>query len=638
MIILVFLILIIYAYLTIALLIRLFYKGRQYKIQKSSGKFSNPFYFRPQKPVSWFDLFGLLNTFAKISNSTKTLAIIDKREVEASFRPDNPNLFNIEHENVKASGLKNDEFWFDFIADTGDGFDSTTSVFYALTRDSLSIGDKDLQRGKMLIVGGDLVYPEGSEESYSDRFKAPIRTVFPSGTSSETTYLVSTPGNHDWYDGLSSYLRLMCQQKKIGNYTTVQNRSYFAYSVFNNVHILGLDNQLLGDLDIPQVNYFSDFASKLPQGENIKHSFILIVAEPYWYGYSFNDRHKRRQRMDSMEYIIDTVKRALPTNPNVEFRVVMTGDIHHYARYANKNEMTLITSGGGGAFKHMTSKLESSITIPDLNKRTPPIAADNYQLKNKSFDDCTSKWHAAKNLLFPILNPRFTGLVFTLFALIALSLGVYSIGAQNMSWWQKIILSSAVPLFFGLILKSVESPESSTKTKATFYASAFSLLSMTFYLNFNLLQISYENCIQCELNKYFSECNWIQSHDWIHFLAFIAKCAFIALSNTLLFGIYLYIQYQFLGRNLTEASSSNVIQGYNHFIRCKINKEFLEFYVIGLKKAYPWTKYVKNMNNNPNFNLDATKTDVPFDTFLTSAFKEYEHSDFELIETFNVRL
>ena len=44
------------------------------------------------------------------------------------------------------------------------------------------------------------------------------------------------------------------------------------------------------------------------------------------------------------------------------------------------------------------------------------------------------------------------------------------------------------------------------------------------------------------------------------------------------------------------------------------------------------------MNNNPNFNLDATKTDVPFDTFLTSAFKEYEHSDFELIETFNVRL
>jgi len=136
-----------------------------------------------------------------------------------------------------------EEFWFDFIADTGDGFDATTTVFYHLTRDVYAYSFKNefnrdtereqeikLKKGSVLVIGGDLVYPVGSEANYRDRFKGPLRLVAPD-TREQGPILIATPGNHDWYDGLSAFFRLMCQRSKISNYRTVQNRSYFAYSL-----------------------------------------------------------------------------------------------------------------------------------------------------------------------------------------------------------------------------------------------------------------------------------------------------------------------------------------------------------------------------------------------------------------------
>lgn len=54
-----------------------------------------------------------------------------------------------------------EEFWFDFMADTGDGGNSTYSIARLLAQPSLRSKNKlkeykDLPRGTLLVIGGDL--------------------------------------------------------------------------------------------------------------------------------------------------------------------------------------------------------------------------------------------------------------------------------------------------------------------------------------------------------------------------------------------------------------------------------------------------------------------------------------------------
>ncbi len=329
--------------------------SRQKLIKLTSSLPKRPHYFTPQRPIQWFDFFGLFLTFQKVAQTTKTLSIIDRREIMVSYGEDNYN------ELLQQQG----ECWLDFMADTGDGFNSTASVLYAVSRDKLKLRDPDndqaeiqMPRGKALIIGGDLVYPTADEQTYNDRFKGPLRLVYPftGKKKPDCPVLLAMPGNHDWYDGLTAFSRMMCQQKGIGGYLTIQRRSYFIYPVFPTVHLFGLDNQLLGDIDIPQLAYFKNYVvTKLAKDE--AHNIILFVAEPYWYDYECMDTGKRRQRMDSLDYFVSELKKI---NTRLKFQLVISGDIHHYARYENKKALPqqYITSGGGGAFKHMSSFLK----------------------------------------------------------------------------------------------------------------------------------------------------------------------------------------------------------------------------------------------------------------------------------------
>jgi hypothetical protein len=48
------------------------------------------------------------------------------------------------------------ELWFDFMADTGDGGNSTYSIARLLAQPSLKMGKLELPRSDLLVVGGDL--------------------------------------------------------------------------------------------------------------------------------------------------------------------------------------------------------------------------------------------------------------------------------------------------------------------------------------------------------------------------------------------------------------------------------------------------------------------------------------------------
>jgi hypothetical protein len=55
--------------------------------------------------------------------------------------------------------------WFDYVADLGDGFDSTYAVASLLARTELTVGGYTLPRGQLLIMGGDEVYPKATHQT-----------------------------------------------------------------------------------------------------------------------------------------------------------------------------------------------------------------------------------------------------------------------------------------------------------------------------------------------------------------------------------------------------------------------------------------------------------------------------------------
>ena len=62
-----------------------------------------------------------------------------------------------------------------------------------------------------------------------------VRMVFAAQETAALPYLegappdmYALPGNHDWYDGLTSFMRLFCQGGWVGAWRTRQRRSYFA--------------------------------------------------------------------------------------------------------------------------------------------------------------------------------------------------------------------------------------------------------------------------------------------------------------------------------------------------------------------------------------------------------------------------
>lgn len=66
------------------------------------------------------------------------------------------NQYNKDDEFLYEHLSKRDDLWFDFMADTGDGGNSTYSVARLLAQPFLKMGKLELPRGRLLIIGGDL--------------------------------------------------------------------------------------------------------------------------------------------------------------------------------------------------------------------------------------------------------------------------------------------------------------------------------------------------------------------------------------------------------------------------------------------------------------------------------------------------
>jgi hypothetical protein len=352
--------------------------------------------------VGWYDPRQLARTAVKVATSTifgrnadyriteALVAPSQKDDVfgdEAGDPPDDDGIYDYSRANA---------MWLDYIADTGDGWDSTYSVAYHASQEQLNLSgvDQPLPRGDVLIFGGDEVYPTSSRQVYRERLIGPFTTAF-SQSDPPNPDVFAVPGNHDWYDSLVSFTRLFCSRRWFGGWKTRQSRSYFALKLPQRWWLIGTDVQLDSDVDVPQVRYFKHIAKQMNDGDRI----ILCTAEPHWIYAKVYGKDDKNYSEDNLAFLEDKIF------SNQKIAVYLSGDLHHYRRHATDAGLQKITAGGGGAFLHPTHGED----VREL--------ADGYHLKAAFPPENVSKNLTWKNLGFLFLNPWFgcvTALLYTL--------------------------------------------------------------------------------------------------------------------------------------------------------------------------------------------------------------------------------
>ena len=70
------------------------------------------------------------------------------------------------------------------------------------------------------------------------------------------------PGNHDWFDGLTTYTRYILSRDWLGGWLMPQRTSYFALRLPLGWWLLGFDLALDDDINIEQFQFFANLAEK----------------------------------------------------------------------------------------------------------------------------------------------------------------------------------------------------------------------------------------------------------------------------------------------------------------------------------------------------------------------------------------
>src|SRR5688572_10551707 len=325
------------------------------------------------------------------------------------------------------------DFWLDYVADLGDGWGSTYTVAYLLAQPHIDVDGGERHRlagGRLLVFGGDQVYPVASRHEYQRRLIGPYQAAFANRTGPD---VYAIPGNHDWYDGLVYFSSLFCARQPFAEFPgdeipprspgcpTRQRRSYFAIKLPRGWWLLGTDVQLGSDIDAQQVLFFKSVAARMQEGDRV----VLCTPEPHW----LNPKKEQKREFGSTT-ALETLERDVLGR---RVAVLIAGDIHHYSRYES-GDAHLITAGGGGAFLHPTHgpwreevELDQGLPAPAAVRETRATRTQRAGGK-KSFrrkatfpSPRTSWWLGLRNLLFPLLNPTFgvaTAALYLIFGLL----------------------------------------------------------------------------------------------------------------------------------------------------------------------------------------------------------------------------
>lgn len=464
-----------------------------------------------------------------------------------------------------------DSLVIDYVADTGDGFDSTYAVHEWLTRPTLELtvpkthNTWKTKRGELLVLGGDEVYPTPMGHGYEEKLLAPLRIACgrdtPEKPEAEGPWLFAIPGNHDWYDNLAAFTHVFITKKTFCMWHAPQRRSYFAIALPHDWWLIGTDVQLASEIDDVQAEFFREVAAKMNDNAKI----ILCNAEPHWV---YEHEAKRRARSGNLFKVEQLIGKKV--------RVWIAGDLHHYRRFANEEGVQKITAGGGGAFLH-----------PTHGWRRPPLEGGFRH--EKSFpSERRSRALTFRNLFFPLYNPTFGALTATLYAVVGWN--VLSTLRSNPVWpdgpFEKVALAA------------LTSPGG-----ATWYAitiAAFIVFTDTSKLLYrviggglhalaNLLTLLFAVWVSCLLQPRFD----LDFQSLGHVLMCVGLLVVLGASVAPFWmGIYLYVSLNWFGRHRNEAFSALRIADYKNFLRMQIDeKGRLTILPIGIERVpHRWKK------------------------------------------------
>ncbi len=367
-----------------------------------------------RRMVSWFDPRLLATTGYQAGVSMLFGRWADARTVEAppapALGPADPHAAAVAEAVPFAHGPG--ELWIDYVADLGDAFPATFAIAHAVAQSSLDLPDGPcLPRGRILVLGGDEVYPYATEKKYENQTVGPYALASACVENwADEPLMVALPGNHDWYDGLKTFTDLFCTQRSVGRWKTVQTRSYWSIPLRPHVDdanpawwLWGVDLQLDNKFDHRQRRYFEGQATLLQPGDQV----IICSPIPTW------------THADADPTAFDVLAELASMIHATQARVPLhlSGDSHHYARYERSfREATgtppagapwptqYVTAGGGGAFTHPTCDLPDPVTLPvayDGGLAKLHLREHEWPARKRW------KWMLGRLLLFGVFNRSF---------------------------------------------------------------------------------------------------------------------------------------------------------------------------------------------------------------------------------------
>lgn len=540
--------------------------------------------------VSWFDPAELLRTGLETLTSTivgrrsdarVTMALADaeRRAFDCAHVPMTSDAVSTDG---PGDAVPRDELWIDYVCDTGDGWNPTYAIAWAVAQPQLEIAGVDgapavrTPRADVLVFGGDQVYPSPTRTEYERRLVTPYTQAFgtPEGEDGASPRLFAIPGNHDWYDGLSAFTRLFCTDvggRWLGGWRTEQTRSYFALRLPGGWWLVGVDSQLHADLDPPQIEYFRTVAEReMRAGDRV----ILCLSEPTWvYAHKYRQYGGTLDETDLL-YLRDEI--FAPRG--IDVRVFLAGDLHHYRRHEEIRTdgappIQKITAGGGGAFLHPTHDEDVARIVEQ--PATPGTEPREYALRAAYPATRDSRRLTWGNLLFAFRNPTF-GIVTAL---------LYSVTA-----WM-----------FGAAVHYPDAPsEGSVDALVTALEATGTAFLNAPGLTLWLLVVALLFMALIDTRSKFYRVVGGLSHALAHAVAVFAlawgaaaaahavgpapKLATFAIAGTLVFaggwligsivtGLYLLVSLNVFGRHSQEAFSSLRIEDYKHFLRMCVRRD-----------------------------------------------------------------
>lgn len=525
-------------------------------------------HFTRRNAVQWFSPPTLARSAAKVVLSAAFGDYLDKREMQKAL--ESP---------VLTAGAGPGDVWIDFIADTADGFNQTYSVAWCASQPDIApIGlGRKLPRAQLIVFGGDEVYPYATPKEYEDRFSGPYLAALPwTGRDSSRPEephprILAIPGNHDWYDGLTGFMRLFAQGGWIGGRELEQTRSYFAVNLPGPFWLWGIDIQSDAYVDTAQRDYFKAAARDMTKDD----ALILCTAKPSW--------TKVADSKDAYRNLAYVERTMVPTG--VRTILMLSGDSHHYARYEALQDISpegprmKITAGGGGAFLSTTQKLDDHVNVPTPQEDRDPTTEETETFELRKCYPSAKQSRRLNGLIFllGLRNPWFMvipALLYMLLFFASVDLTVDS------AWGFRDILRSQVGAAPLAIIFAVAALLSAFyKVPKRVGVSPSRLFKGIAGIAQTVCHIVAQAAITMVCTGLFSTLT-----GWRLLLCSLLVGVVGGVVGTLIFATFLFGVFTLFGWNNTEAFSSFRYSGYKNFLRIHVTDKAVTVYPIGIDK------------------------------------------------------